>query len=103
MLDLSIIKCYITGRKGNLQGGDIMPDMSSIMQIIGSLGFPITACVYLFYSLQKERERNEAQREADRLEHKQEMEKMTEALHNNTIVIQKLVDTLTAPVNTGSH
>lgn len=80
-----------------------MPDLSPLMQIIGSLGFPITACIYLFYSMQKERERNDAQREADRLEHKQEMEKMTEALLNNTLVIQKLVDTLNEPTNQGSH
>ena len=80
-----------------------MPDLSPLTQIIGSLGFPIASCVYLFYSMQKERERNEAQREADRNEHKQEMEKMTEALHNNTLVIQKLVDTLTAPNTTGNH
>lgn len=80
-----------------------MPDISPLMQVIGTLGFPITACIYLFYSMQKERERNNEQREADRLEHKQEMEKMTEALHNNTLVIQKLVDTLTEPVNTGNH
>ena len=71
-----------------------MPDISSIVQIIGSLGFPIASCIYLFYSMQKERERNDAQRDADRAEHKQEMEKMTEALHNNTLVIQKLVDAL---------
>lgn len=77
-----------------------MGDISSIVQIIGSLGFPIAACIYLFYSMQKERERNETQREADRQEHKQEMEKMTEALHNNTLVIQKLVDTLNGP---GAH
>ena len=81
-----------------------MPDISSVVQIIGSLGFPITACIYLFYSMQKERERNEAQREADRQEHKEEMNKMTDALHNNTLVIQKLVDTLTEPVETaGKH
>lgn len=80
-----------------------MPDFTPIVQIIGALGFPITACVYLFYSMQKERERNEAQREADRTEHKQEMEKMTEALHNNTLVIQKLVDTLTLPSESGNH
>ena len=80
-----------------------MPDFSPLMQVIGTLGFPITACIYLFYSMQKERERNNEQREADRLEHKQEMEKMTDALHNNTLVIQKLVDTLAEPVNTGNH
>lgn len=81
-----------------------MPDVTGIVQIIGSLGFPIAACIYLFYSMQKERERNEAQREADRKEHKEEMTKVTEALQNNTLVIQKLVDTLTVePVDTGRH
>lgn len=80
-----------------------MPDISSIMQIIGTLGFPIAACIYLFYSMQKEREQNATQREADRLEHKREMEQMTAALNNNTLVIQKLVDTLTAPGDAGKH
>lgn len=80
-----------------------MPDISSIMQIIGTLGFPIAACIYLFYSMQKEREQNAAQREADRLEHKREMEQMTAALNNNTLVIQKLVDTLTTPGDAGKH
>ena len=82
-----------------------MPDLSTVVQFVGTLGFPIAACIYLFYSMQKERERNEAQREADRLEHKEEMNKMVEALHNNTLVIQKLVDTLTEPVDsaTGKH
>ena len=80
-----------------------MPDISSIMQIIGTLGFPIVACIYLFYSMQKEREQNAAQREADRAEHKREMEQMTAALNNNTLVIQKLVDTLTLSSDTGKH
>lgn len=78
-------------------------DLSSIAQIIGTLGFPIAACCYLFYSMQKEREQNAAQREADRLEHKLEMEKVTDALNNNTIVVQKLVDALTAPGTGGQH
>lgn len=78
-------------------------DISSIAQLIGTLGFPIAACIYLFYSMQKEREQNAAQREADRLEHKQEMEKVTDALNNNTLVIQKLVDTLATPAPDSKH
>ena len=79
-------------------------DLSSIAQLIGTLGFPIAACCYLFYSMQKEREQNAAQREADRLEHKQEMEKVTDALNNNTVVVQKLVDALTTAASaTGQH
>lgn len=80
-----------------------MPDFSVIAQLIGSLGFPIAACIYMFYSNNKERESNAAQREADRLEHKAEMERMTEALNNNTIVIQKLVDTLNYPAPESRH
>lgn len=75
--------------------------MSTVVQLVGSLGFPIASCIYLFYSMQKEREANTAQREADRAEHKQEMDKMTEALQNNTVVIQKLVDTLS--FTSGNH
>ena len=78
-------------------------DLSNIAQLIGSLGFPIAACCYLFYSMQKERDQNAAQREADRLEHKLEMDKVTEALNNNTIVIQKLVDALSTPLSDGHH
>lgn len=77
--------------------------VNEVMQIIGSLGFPIAACVYLFWSMQKERENNAAQREADRLEHKQEMEKVTDALNNNTIVIQQLVDMLKSPFPDSDH
>lgn len=58
-------------------------DVSAIIQMIGSLGFPIVACIYVFMELNKERE-----------SHKEEMEKITEALHNNTLVMQKLIDTL---------
>ena len=57
--------------------------MQSVVQLIGSLGFPIATCCYIFWELNKEREA-----------HKAEMDKLTEALHNNTLAMQKLVDTL---------
>lgn len=60
-------------------------DFSGIAQLIGSLGFPIAACIYLFYSMEKERDA-----------HKEEMNKITEALNNNTLVMQQLIDSLTA-------
>lgn len=78
-------------------------DLSNIAQLIGTLGFPIAACCYLFYSMQKEREQNAAQREADRLEHRAEMDRITDALNNNTLVMQKLVDTLTTPFEDSKH
>ena len=77
-------------------------DLQTIAGIIGSLGFPIVCCVIMFKQLQDDRETSNAQREADRLEHKREMENITAALQNNTLVMQKLVDTLSYPEQ-GSH
>lgn len=56
-------------------------DVSVITQLIGSLGFPIVACAALFYENHKQSER-----------HAEETEKLTDAINNNTIVLQKLVD-----------
>lgn len=56
-------------------------DITAITQVIGSLGFPIVAAVACFYQMGKQEE-----------SHKEEMTKITEALNNNTLVIQKLSD-----------
>ena len=57
--------------------------MEAIAQIISTLGFPIAVCVYMFYSQEKERET-----------HREETAKLTEALNNNTLVIQSLKDAI---------
>lgn len=54
-------------------------DVQTITNLIGSLGFPIAACIACFSMLNKERE-----------EHKQEMAKVTEAINNNTIALEAL-------------
>lgn len=58
-------------------------DMSAITTLIGSLGFPIAACIYCFYMLNKERE-----------EHKAEMTEVTKAINNNTLAINTLTERL---------
>lgn len=58
-------------------------DVSSIVQVIGSLGFPIAACIAVFWYLMKESEN-----------HKAEVNKLSEALHNNTLALTKLCDEL---------
>ena len=58
-------------------------DFQAITQFIGTLGFPIAACCYLLYSREKDAQR-----------HKEEMDKVTDALNNNTLAIQHLSDTL---------
>ena len=56
-------------------------DMSAITTLIGSLGFPIAACIACFWMLNKERE-----------EHKAEMQKVTEAITNNTMALNTLTE-----------
>lgn len=58
-------------------------DVGGIIQIVGSLGFPIAACIAVFWYLMKESEN-----------HKEEMNKLSEALQNNTIALTKLCDEL---------
>lgn len=58
-------------------------DANSIIQLIGSLGFPIVACGALFWRMIKSDE-----------QHKEEMAKMSEALNNNTSALVKLTEKL---------
>lgn len=55
--------------------------IDQIANLIGSLGFPIAACIYMAYV-------NAKQTEA----HKEEMSKMTEAVNELKIAITSLVD-----------
>lgn len=54
--------------------------MSAISQLISSVGFPIAACVALFWQMNKES-----------TQHKEEMDALKESLNQNTLAITKLV------------
>ena len=54
-------------------------DINTIVQLIGSLGFPIAACIACFSMLNKEREERIA-----------EMKEFTKAIDNNTIALEAL-------------
>ena len=58
-------------------------DVNALTQLVSSLGFPIVMCGALFWKLTKQ----------DAL-HKEETTKLTEALNNNTLVMQRIVDKL---------
>lgn len=66
--------------------------MNDVVQIISAVGFPIVAALGCAYFVKWQYEQNQKQVEEMRKEHKEEVQKMTEALNNNTLVIQKLVD-----------
>ena len=54
--------------------------MADIMSMISQVGFPIAVSLVCFWYIYKSDER-----------HKQEIDKLSEAVQNNTIVMQKLL------------
>lgn len=59
-------------------------DGNAVLQAISTVGFPIVMCLILVYLVYRMNE-----------QHKEEMNKMNEALNNNTLAIQHLTDMLT--------
>lgn len=55
-------------------------DFSAVSQLISSVGFPIAACVALFWQMNRES-----------TQHKEEMDTLKESLNKNTLAITKLV------------
>lgn len=64
--------------------------ISEIMQAVATVGFPIVACGAMFWLNYK---MNEG--------HKKEMDKITEAVNNNTIAITNLTSKLDGRLNNG--
>ena len=58
-------------------------DINIILQAISTVGFPIVVACAMFWKMNKQDE-----------DHKEEMNKVTEAINNNTIALQKLIDKL---------
>ena len=58
-------------------------DVNTVMQLVTTLGFPIVCCIALFCRMIKSDEN-----------HKAEMDKLSEALNNNTLAINKLNERL---------
>lgn len=63
-------------------------------QLIGSLGFPIVACIGMGYYVKYQTDSYRNEVKDMRTEHKDEISKITEALNNNTLALQKLCDRL---------
>lgn len=58
-------------------------DFATIVSAVSAVGFPVVFCFILYKTMIDQSK-----------EHKAEADKLTEAIHNNTLVIQKLVDKL---------
>lgn len=64
--------------------------ISEIMQAVATVGFPIVACGAMFWLNYKMSEA-----------YKKEMDKITEAVNNNTIAITNLISKLDGRLNNG--
>lgn len=69
-------------------------DINSIVAIITSVGFPIVACLGMAWYVKYTTDAYRAEVKEMRQEHAEEIGKVTEALANNTLAIQKLTDKL---------
>ena len=58
-------------------------DFATLVSAVSAVGFPVVFCFVLYSTMLSQNK-----------QHKEEADKLTEAIHNNTVVIQKLVDKL---------
>ena len=65
---------------------------ADIVSIITTVGFPIVACGGMAWYVKYITDRNREDLKEERIMHESEMSKVTEALNNNTLAIQKLTD-----------
>nr|DAU37258.1 MAG TPA: YvrJ protein family protein [Caudoviricetes sp.] len=70
--------CFIKNREK-----EVDMDANAIMTMVQTLGFPIVCCAALFWRMMKESDN-----------HKVEMEKVTDALNNNTQALIRLEESL---------
>ena len=65
---------------------------NDIVTIITTVGFPIVACGGMAWYVKYITDKNREEMNTERAQHNEEMTKVTEALNNNTLAIQKLTD-----------
>ena len=69
-------------------------DANVIITMIGSLGFPIVACIFIAIFFSKTQDNYRADIKDMQAMHKQETDKMTEAINNNTLALVKIESVL---------
>lgn len=67
-------------------------DFSTIATLIGTVGFPIVACCAIAYFFAKVNDNYRTDIKELQSNHKAEIDKLSEVVSNNTLVLQKLVD-----------
>ena len=65
-----------------------------ILTLIGQYAFPIAACVAMGWYVKDQGDKNREQLKDVMKQHREEIKDVTNAVNNNTLVIQRLVDFL---------
>lgn len=68
------------------------PTLQDIVTMITTLGFPIVACLLLGWFVKYQTDRYEEELKEIRKDHRQEVQRMTEAINNNTLALTKLCE-----------
>lgn len=66
-------------------------DANTIITLIGSLGFPIVACIGIAYFFAKANDNYRLDMKEASMRHKEEIDKMSEAINNNTKALELLI------------
>ena len=66
--------------------------MENIISIVSSVGFPIAMCFVMGYYLKYTHDDHREDIKRLQEQHTEEMNAITEAVNNNTLVIQRLLD-----------
>ena len=69
-------------------------DANVIITMIGSLGFPIVACIFIAIFFSRTQDNYRADIKEMQTQHKAETDKMTEAINNNNLLLQRILDRL---------
>lgn len=69
-------------------------DANVIITMVGSLGFPIVACIFMAIFFNKVNENYRQDIKELSTNHKEEMNKVTEAINNNNSLLERILDRL---------
>ena len=69
-------------------------DISTILQAIATVGFPICACIVIGWYFAKVNENYRSDIKEINASHKEEINQLASVIQQNTLVIQKLCDSL---------
>lgn len=73
--------------------------INEIVSLISTVGFPIVACLGLGWYVKYTTDQNNNEVKEMRVEYQAQIDKVTEALNNNTLALQRLCDKFDNNIN----